>query len=257
MSWSRSSRERLSRLFLEGFSVMDIAEPLVSFDADKPAGEVRALMEERGFGLVGVRDEGLVCGYAKREELSSGCCGDHLHGFVTDDIVRDSASLAKAIASLAVNDRCFVTVLDRVAAVVTHEDLEKPPVRMFLFGMLTIAEVLLTRAVRERFPDGGWKSHISVGRLQKAVELQTERQRRNQRVDLVDCLQFADKGEILVRDEQYRQEMDFASRKEGLRALKELETLRNHLAHSQEIIPTSWNRIVRITSNLGKLLDRL
>jgi hypothetical protein len=40
-------------------------------------------------------------------------------------------------------------------------------------------------------------------------------------------------------------------------ALKELETLRNNLAHTQEIIPSSWERIVRFTSNLESLLPEL
>jgi hypothetical protein len=71
-----AARRRLRRLFLEGFTAADVAEPFVSFDAERPAAEVRRVLEARGFDLVGVRRDGLVRGYAVREDLSGGTCGD-------------------------------------------------------------------------------------------------------------------------------------------------------------------------------------
>ncbi len=246
--------ERLRRLFLEGFTVLDIAEPLVSFDAEAEASAVRTRLRERGFDLVGVRREGLVCGYACAEDLDEGLLGDHLRAFGQDDCVDEGASLVEAIQSLGANGRCFVTVLDRAGAIVTLADLEKPPVRMLLFGMITIVEMLVTDRIRDRFPEGGWEGRVAEARLAKARELKRERARRGERVDLLDCLQFSDKGQILLREPAERAALGLASRKEGLRNLKELETLRNNLAHSQGIVASSWGRIVRFTGNLDRLL---
>jgi hypothetical protein len=47
--------DRLRGLFLTSFSVMDVAEPLASFDAEKPAADVRAFLESRGWSLAGTR----------------------------------------------------------------------------------------------------------------------------------------------------------------------------------------------------------
>ena len=77
MPTTRPSQTRLKRVFMEGFSVSDIAEPLVSFDVPASAAEVRAFMEQRGYEVIGVRKAGVVCGYVKREELCEGPCGDH------------------------------------------------------------------------------------------------------------------------------------------------------------------------------------
>jgi len=244
-------------LFLQGFSVMDVAEPLVSFDAERPSEEVRRFLVERDFDLVGVRVDGLVRGYARREELETGLCGDHRHAFVPDDLVGEGASLADTIASLGINGRCFVRVLNGVSAIVTLADLEKPPVRMYLFGMITILEMLIGREIRVRFPDGAWLAHLSEGRRAKAEELLAERHRRNQQVDLLDCLQFSDKAQVLVKDPRSRRDLGYESRKSGLQAAKELETLRNNLAHTQEIIGSSWERIVRFSANLEGMLRRL
>lgn len=51
------------------------------------------------------------------------------------------------------------------------------------------------------------------------------------------------------------------SRNHSPRAVKDLETLRNNLAYTQEIIATVWQRIViacsRLEQNLKTIADRL
>ena len=262
MPWRDTQSSRLRRLFLEGFSAMDIAEPLVSFDEITDVGSVREYMEEKAFDLVGVRQDGLVEGYVRREELVSGCCGDHIHPFTPDDdLVPDTANLTEVVKSLAINKQCFVTILDRVGAIVTLSDLEKPPMRMFLFGIITLTEMVITEVIRHRYCDGSWQEFLSETRLAKAKALQEERQRRGQNVDLIDCLQYGDKGWILSYDEEFRKAVGNESRREMRRAVKEMETIRNNLAHTQEIIPTGWPRIIiacsRWEQNLENLPERM
>src|SRR5512137_1441353 len=100
MTEQNPAAARLRRLFLQGFSVMDIAEPLCSFDAATPAAAVREFLETEAFDLVGIRKDGLVAGYGFREELFEGELGAHLHPFESDDLVTDEASLAETIQSL-------------------------------------------------------------------------------------------------------------------------------------------------------------
>jgi hypothetical protein len=253
-----AARRRLRRLFLEGFRALDVAEPLVSFDAERQSSAVRAAMLARGFDLAGVMVDGIVAGYVSLSDLESGRCGDHLRAFGPDDVVTDDASLRDVVLSLGVNDRCFVTVLDHAAAIVTLDDLEKPPMRMFLFGMVTILEMLIARLVESAFPGDTWTAHVAPGRLAKAREIMMERQRRGHACRLIDCLQFSDKGQVALRIGEVRQRLaSDMSGKEAKRALKELEHLRNNLAHGQEIIPSSWGRIVRFSTRLDELLETI
>jgi putative nucleotidyltransferase with HDIG domain len=258
MPLNTSQHTRLHRLFFEGFSALDIAEPLVSFDTFANALAVRQFLLERDFDLAGVRRDGLVCGYARREALTSGCCGDHLVPFCADnDLVDETASLIEVVRSLAINRQCFVTILDQPGAIITLEDLEKPPMRMFLFGLITIAEMIMTDVLRWRYADGSWQSLLSEARLAKARVLREERQRRGQQVGLLDCLQFGDKGWILSYDEEWRAAARYQSRREMREAFKELETLRNNLAHTQAIIPQGWQRIVIACSRMEQNLQRI
>ncbi|MEM1281867.1 MAG: bifunctional (p)ppGpp synthetase/guanosine-3',5'-bis(diphosphate) 3'-pyrophosphohydrolase, partial [Cyanobacteria bacterium P01_H01_bin.152] len=253
---------RLRRMFFEGFTAMDIAVPLVSFDVDAQAGKVKAFMADQDFDRVGIRVDGLVRGYVRREELAEGTCEEYLHPFTpADDLVADTASLIDVVKSLSINQQCFVTTLNEVVAIVALEDLEKPPMRMFLFGLITLSEMLLTNLIRRRYPDDSWQSLLSEQRLAKAQNLQQDRRRRGQKPDLVDCLQYGDKGHILSYDEEVRQAIGWKTRKEARRAIKEMETLRNNLAHVQAIIPTGWERIVvtcsHLEDNLSNLAGRL
>ena len=240
MLWKDSQRTRLRRLFFEGFSALDLAEPLVSFDLSADACTIRQLLFDKDFDLVGIRRDGLVCGYARRDSLNSGQCGDHLIPFCNSDLVSETASLVDVVRSLNLNRRCFVTVLNQPAAIITLDDLEKPAMRMFLFGVVAITEMVMTDLLRLKYADGSWQELLSETRLAKAKALHEERARRGQNVDLLDCLQFGDKGWILSYDEEWRKTVGYQSRREMREALKDLEMLRNNLAHAQAIIPHAW-----------------
>lgn len=261
MPWKDTQIARLRNVF-DSFTAIDVAESLVSFDADSDALKVQRFMQEKGFDLVGVLIDGLVSGYVRREDLSHGVCADHLELFTpAEDMVADTASLAEVVNTLALNKCCFVTILDRVGAIITLRDLEKPPMRMFLFGLITITEMLLTEIIRRRYSDNSWQQALSEGRLAQAKKLQQERERRDQQVELLECLQFGDKGWILTYDDELRKAFGDISRREVRKTFKELESLRNNLAHTQEIIPSGWQRIVllcnRWEGNMEKIIEHL
>ena len=246
---------RLRRLFLHGFSVMDIAEPLCSFDAGQPAAAVRDFLEAESFDLAGVRKEGLVAGYAIREELFDGELGGFLHPFEPDDLVTDESSLAETIRSLHANGRCFVSSLGSVGYIVTFDDLEKPPVRMWLFGMVTILEMAMSARLRDEFPDDSWVKALSDERVARARELWNERLRRGKLCDLADCLQFADKATILLKTPGRPAQLGFQSKRKADEAFAEFQSLRNSLAHTQEIISSDWQAVVRLAASLELLLQ--
>ncbi len=249
--------ERLNRLFFKGFTALDLAEPLVSFDAETDAGQVRRFLADRDFDCAGLRVQGLVRGYVRREDLGAGRCGEHLISFGAEDqLLPESASLVAVVGVLSHHRRCFVTLLDQPAAIITLSDLEKPPMRMFLFGVITLAEMAMTEILRRNYGGEAWRDALSPARVQKAVELQAERERRGQRAELIDCLQFGDKGAILSYDKAFQEALGFTSRREVRQAVNELEMLRNNLAHTQAIVPDGWQRIVIVCGRMEQNLER-
>ncbi len=133
---------------------------------------------------------------------------------------------------------------------VTRIDMEKPIVRMWLFGMITMLEINIANRIREHWPGDEWQQHCSNNRLRKAEALSAERSRLNQHSDLIDCLQLADKAQILLSDQELMEEYGFRSKTAADRTIKEMSSLRNNLAHGQSIVSYDWPQIVRMTQRL-------
>lgn len=246
--------QRLRRVFVDGFSVHDIAEPLASFDATSSASVVRSIMEQRGYEAVGLRDNGVVVGYLERSEMGEGSCAEYKKSFDKACVIIDTATLSEVVMALKETPRLFVSILGAVGGVVTRTDLQKPSVRMWLFGMVTLIEIRFTRLIESLCPGDAWKQFLSEKRVEKAVELFEERKRRNQHSNLLACLQLSDKGQIIARNEQLRNLTRFESRRQMDQVLKGLERLRNNLAHSQDIISSDWEIILLLSENLDQVI---
>ena len=82
-----------------------------------------------------------------------------------------------------------------------------------------------------------------------------ERARRNQDLELLDCLQLADKVQIIARNAQLRGMTRFTSRRQLEEAAKMVERLRNNLAHSQDIVTDDWDTIVALSESLDAILE--
>jgi len=252
---SHVSEDSVRRFFREGFTAEDLAEPLISFDGDRPAEQVRERMQDLGLRVAGIRRGGLVAGHVRLEDLTGACCSERMRAFSEEQLILPRAPIREVVERLDGQDVLFVPSFGAVAGIVTRTDMEKPPARMWLFGMLTVVEHALESALRRRYPDDSWTELLSEGRIRRARSLKAERRRRGHHVDLVSCLQFGDKGWALFKDPEAREQFGLASRTAAREAMRNLEALRNALAHSQPIVADHWENIHRFTSALDVILE--
>jgi hypothetical protein len=238
--------EAIKRIFTESFIARDIAEPLASFDAAANAAEVRKYMDDNGWRVVGIRSNGEIVGYVEKHMLEDGSCIRSQRSLSEAGVLRDSDSLLNVLTAMNHAPFLLITVLGTVGGVITPADLQKPPVRMWVFGIVTLIEMRCLELIERHCPVDAWKEHVSEGRLQKAQALLDERRRRNQSVRLIDCLQFSDKGQIIARSEEIRQHTIFTSRRQAEDATKKLELLRNNLAHAQDLTKDDLETIVQL-----------
>jgi hypothetical protein len=250
-------RARMKKLFMEDFTARDIAEPLLSLDGDKPARDALSLIRDREVRAVGIRVDGQVAGYVTEEDSGEGACRDRMHEFESACVIAEATPLQKVLEALDTSPLCFVNILGSPVALVVREDVQKPPVRMWLFGLIAIVEMNLTRQLEERYPEASWREVISPGRFEKALELLAERSRRNQLVRLSDCLQFTDKAQILIKDPEVLRNAGFSSKKEAQRAIQDLQSLRNNLAHGQDILSYDWDTILELSRRLDRIITRI
>ena len=238
------------RHYAESFTALDVADPLRSFDAEKNGDDVLQIMNGNSLDVVCLRDEGLIRGYIRRSDLTGGRCSEHLRPFRVGQVIMGDDPLTEVIRILTIYEYAFVSLLDEVVGCINRSCLNKPLARMWLFGIITLTEMELIRLISEHFPHDTWKGHVSRGRMEKAIALYQERQRRNQQSSLVDCLQFSDKAQILMEKSEVRDLFGFTSKNAAVEAIKQLESLRNNLAHAQDIVTHDWPAIARIASRL-------
>ncbi|WP_295878505.1 HD domain-containing protein [uncultured Thiohalocapsa sp.] len=255
MELSLAQRHGLG-LFTTAFTAREIALPLRSFDAERPAAELLGQVRAAELEVAGLRRDGVCIGYVRPDYRRDLDPADALRAFAPAQVLRADASLSEVVRVLTRYDFCFVTAMGDVAGVITRGDMQSPIVRMWLFGIITLIELELGERIRSRWADGSWTRLLSEGRLKKAETLLSERRRRGQHVDLADCLQLSDKAQIVMEDEEERAAFGLPTKGAAKRVMRDLESLRNNLAHAQDIVTHDWPQIARLAARVEELMSR-
>lgn len=172
-----------------------------------------------------------------------------------DQIVDEHEALSNVVCVLTRYQKAYVSSAGKVSGELQRCDLECAIGRMWLFGMLTLVEMDFTRRIRDRWVDEQWSELLTFNRLEKARHLQFERHRRGEKVSLLDCLQLSDKASVLIQISEQRVAWGFRSRGMAKTAIKDLESLRNQLMHSQGVVDSCWPQIARLAKRFDNGLS--
>lgn len=252
MKHLKSSSQNLRKIFERNITVKEIAEPFASFDIDHPADKVRRFMDEKDYDVVGVMKNRIIAGYVNRTEIDGKNLKDCCVLFEQENTLPETTPLIDVFEVLGNSPRVFVTFLGRVGSIITRGDLQKIPVRIYLFGLISLIEMELLRIIEKHCPDDSWKPLISQERLAKAEEIRSDRKRGNADIGLLECLQFADKRGIVLKSNLVK----FKSQNSCKELLKKLENLRNELAHAQYITTQGeWPDFVNLIEEAQEFLS--
>lgn len=256
MKQLKSRYNDLRDLFAHSITVRHVLEKLQSCHADDDATIVRKRMEkDLDFDVMGVEEDGEVYGYVERSSLRTGPCRRYKRMFLPSELIAESTPLMDLLPVLHDTPRIFVLDSNKVTGIVTRGDLQKAPVRMLLFGLVTLLEMHLLRLVRIHYPKDSWQSLLSEARLNLARKLFGERKARNEAVDLADCLQFCDKRKLVLRIPEIRDYIKRKCGKSGKFLLESTEKLRDKLAHAQDIVTGStWPELIDLVRDIERLL---
>ena len=243
-----------------GITAFAILEPLHSCLPETDALRAADFLKDRGFDVAGVKDavNGRVIGYVERRTLTHGKVADHVKPLTVDCLIADTTPLPEVLSFLKSREFAFVLDGTEVDGIITRADLTKPPVRVYLFGLISLLEMHLAHWIRAEFEGDSWKDHLSKRRLDAAVKLQEERRKRNQDIDLIECLQFCDKRDLVLKRKELRQALGLGGKNAAHRFLKRAEDLRDLLAHSQQdlVQGTAWEDLIELVEILEIVLER-
>jgi len=156
----------------------------------------------------------------------------------------EGAGMAEAVLAIAEHEH---VVFEERQGSLDRPCLNAMLFRSWLFGILTFLEIRSRDLIRQ---DPDWRAVISQGRLEKAREIKDERARRGRMIETVDALQFGDLGWLAVRYDGWYEYFGVESKKQAKKLVKQLESLRNALAHSQDIVAHDWETVVAVARSV-------
>jgi hypothetical protein len=256
MKYIKSSSHELRDMFENSISVNTISEKLICCSPGDNALEVRERMSIDDFDVLGVYENNQVSGYIEKENLEAGHCKDYQKIFHPPQLIANSTPLIDILPILKENNWIFVLEKNHVTSIVTRADLQKAPVRMLLFGQITLLEMNIQRIIESFYEHDAWQQYIWSERLENARTLFAKRKRRNEAISLLDCIQFCDKICLVVRSPELCEKLSILDKAEKQR-VGAIEDLRNRIAHAQDIVTgSSWEEVIDLTEFLGLLLQR-
>ena len=208
-------------------------------------------------GVIGAPDTPVI-GFVERESLRTGTVGDHVKQITVGDLIADSSPLPTIFAILKERQRVLVLKGSQVSGIVTQAALNKPPVRIYLFGLVSLLEMHLAFWVQTAYPDDTWKERLNGDRIEMAMKLYSKRRSRNGEITLLQCLQSCDKRDLVLCREELREHLLIESKTKGKRMLERAEDLRNELAHSQADLAShaSWPELIGLVEEIEAAVDQ-
>lgn len=176
------------------------------------------------------------------------------HEVKSDQIIRPKTNIAEVIITLSQHSECFVDFGKGRYGLISKASIEKPLARMWLFGIISFSEEMLSEQIVKAYPGDSWQQYLPKERLEQAHIIQEQRKKMGQDSELITCLQLSDKARVALSDDAKLEAYGFESRKDAKRRMKTLESLRNNVVHQQPITVYDWPQIIRITNTIYYLV---
>lgn len=236
-----TSFSELQEIFIENITAKYIYEPLACCQITDNPIEVQRVLKQRDFDTLGVVNEtGSKIGYIEGNKLGNDNIKKYVQKFKLEIIISDSTPLAELFEILLNKEFVYILSKGAIEGIVTRADINKPIVRIYLFGLISLYELHLNYWIIKKYDQESWKQKLSPARIEMAEKIFEIRKGNNIQLSLLECIQFCDKREILKTTCDFMTEFDY-KKKDFVKLLENVEIIRNELAHSQKSIIANLN----------------
>jgi len=247
--------EQIQDVWSHSLTAETIAEPIMVISCSDDMSKAIELKAEKRFDILGLKnDSDRVVGYIEVNDSLEGLCEEHCQTFDIESLVSTQTPLKDCMSHIANKKRLFVLGNNGVEGIITLADLHKQPVRMLLFSMVSLLDMTMSKLIKIHYPNDSWCDELTEGRLIKAQELYDERKKKGQEIDIGDCLQLCDKSCILLKTD-IREAWKFESKAKAKDFFKDITTLRDNLAHSQENICSDIPTVISLCNIAEDLIE--
>ena len=251
----KSTVTQLKSIFENDITAVSIAENVESLDQNEDVSKIYQIMDEKSFDILCCRNEkDRIIGFWEKDNIDKG-----FFSFSTDEIISDSTSLITVFEVLEKKERIFVIEKNKITRIITRSDLEKTPVRLWLFGLISLLEMQLKDQIRITYPNQEWKEYLTLNKINYAESRFEQRKNINQELDIIECLQIVDLKNIVFKSEILKTKLfEPSDIKRNRVQFQKINKLRNIVAHSQNINGEfSWQQIFGLTNQIISIITRL
>ena len=253
-----TSYQDLNNIFNHNIRAKDLAEFLVSFDYDQPAKSVKEVVKGKGFTVVGVRKDGGVIGYVITEGLKdNSILADSMKEINDENEINENEGIMETLNKLKENNYYFVKILNHYGGIVTRSDINKISFRLWVYGTISIFEILLLDILRLlNHNEKSVKEFLSEDRYSGAKKIFESRKIRDEFIDFLECLQLVDKLKIcLIKNRPILVNLNLS----GVKAQsisKDIEYLRNQIAHGNDYDNLSFDKFHAILKFIHNFINK-
>jgi hypothetical protein len=248
----------LNELFDKYITISAIAEDFIAFDAGEDVSECLAYTEKHHFDVIGVKENGHIIGYARLSKRDKGLLGEHKREFQEDEVVRSSVPLPQAVHRLSRKQCVFVKEgTGEIVGIITRADLYKPVFRMCLYGLISVLEIHMFELIRRVYSGNTWQDSLTETRQKNVAKIYDERRQRNEEIDLLYCTEFCDKRTIIEKSDVALKATRFKSKVTFSKCLKDIEGLRNEIAHSCKVSKGRWEDVSVLCKKAESMIDKI
>ena len=224
------------------------------------AKSVLAEMQEKDFDMAPVYGRsGRVTGYVLKKDLerakseTNSRVGDYDRPLTLDRILSASTPVLSHLKLWEEHSYYLVNAGNRLTGVVTYADLNRAPVRLVFYTILSEVETKLRRMVRKKMPHDSWLKHLTAGVQGRINSYYESDKRRNLEVNRAIYLMFSELLSLVDRGKLYGK-LGFRSREDFVDTAKEVNELRNRIMHTKPLVDRSQKQNIPLKSSLDFLL---
>ena len=247
----------LKKMFESDITASHLDSKLKFLNRNSDPLDIKEQMTKYGFDVFGTVDDEGTKGYVENSFGNNERSSLNFNNFDSSELITDSTPLIKIFRLLREEPhRLFVLYENQIQGIITISDLQKIPVRIFLFGLISLLEMKMTQIIRNRYKNDEWFQKIGDDG-QKAVNKEYERQKlSNENIGFLDCLQLSHKATIIVNTDEVLVELGFTKNKLK-KVFGSIINLRNGLAHSRDLIDYNSSKIIDNAIKMDKLVEKM
>jgi CBS domain-containing protein len=253
---SSNSFDKIIEFVSDQFTVSHVlVTEIESCTTEDSFEHILSRMRENNYDVMPIMDDGKTKGYVEKEALEkTNDLQSAIKLIALDKIVSSNTRITEMFDLFKTSRFFFVLEGNKEVGIVTYSDMNKGPVRAWLFLLVSKLEYLLIERIKKWYADPNlWLRKLSARRQAKIQRTFQNKRKANVDTSYEDCLNLGDIIAIVESDEVLRSRFGYKSRSSCSKEIGGLENLRNCIMHPSDSLISSYEDIWRVKEKTIRL----